>query len=176
MISQIEDALVGRITSKMATTAGMVAVQKGFEGISQPAVYVSTEEGKFVKEANSTYLHHLTLFVDIIFEHLGDEQQRRKGIYLILEGILQTVMLQDLGLKIRPLIPKGWRNATTEDIRDHGLLAFALELETAYSITRQPSDEVVTDLLRVGMSYYLVPGDAIADASDTVTLPLMPKG
>lgn len=174
MISQIEDALVTRITTKLATTAGMVAVQKGFEGITQPAVYVSTEEGKFERESNSTYRHHLTIFVDIIFEHLGDEAERRKGIYLILEGVLQTILLQDLGLKIKPLVPKSWRNATTEDIREHGLLAFTLEVETAFSVTNQ-SDEVVTDLLTVGMSYFLLPGDAIADASDTVSLPLQPK-
>ena len=88
MITQIEDAIVARIQTKLAANAGMVAVQKGIEGNPQPAVYVSTEAARFEKVSQETFKQELTIFVDIVFEQLTDEHERRKGIYLILEGIL----------------------------------------------------------------------------------------
>ena len=41
---------------------------------------------------------------------------------------------------------------------------------------RESVAEVVTDLLTVGLSYLLTPGDAVVDATETVDLPLLPKG
>ncbi|MCL2790119.1 MAG: DUF1834 family protein [Desulfobulbus sp.] len=173
MLNQIEDAIVALIKAKLAAAAGKVAVQKGVEGIPQPAVYVSTEAGRFEKVTFSSYKHELTIYVDIVFSYRGaDDANRRKGIYLILEGVLQALLLQDLGLAIKPLVPKNWRNTTVEELRQQGLLAFSLELATSYTISRAASDEeaAAPDLLTVGLNYYLTPGDDIADAVDLVTL------
>jgi len=170
MINQIEDAIVTRIKAKLGTTAGKVDVQKGVEGIPQPAVYVSTEAGRFEKITQATFKQHLTLFVDIVFSYRGaKDSERRKGMYLILEGILQALLLQDLELKIKPLEPQSWRNTTVEEFRAQGLLSFSLELTTAYTISKL-DDEALTDLLTIGLNYYLTPGDDTVDASDTVTL------
>lgn len=168
-IDQIEDAISDRIKTKLANVAGMVAVQKGSNSISQPAVYVSAEEGKFEQEGKITFRQQVIVYVDILFEHLSDEQQRRQGVFMILAAVLQTLMIQDLGLKIQPIKPGSWRNSTSEELQQHGVIAFTLTLETSYAIERL-DDEAVTDLLRVGLNYYLKPGDAVADATDTVTL------
>lgn len=175
MISQIEDAIVTRIKTKLAAAAGMVSVQKGIEGIPQPAVYIATENGRFERVAQM-FRQTVTIYVDIIFEHLGDESDRRKGIYLILEAITQTLLLQQLGLAIHPLHPKGWRNTTVEELHSKGLIAFSLELETSFTLALQ-SDEVVTDLLSLGISYFLQDPtpSATANASNTVSLPELPK-
>jgi len=170
MINQIEDAIVTRIKAKLGATAGKVDVQKGVEGIPQPAVYVSTEAGRFEKITQVTFKQHLTLFVDIVFSYRGaKDSERRKGMYLILEGILQALLLQDLELKIKPLEPQSWRNTTVEELRSQGLLSFSLELTTSYTISKI-DDEALTDLLVIGLNYYLAPGDDTVDASDTVTL------
>ena len=170
MINQIEDAIVGRIKAKLDATAGKVAVQKGVEGIPQPAVYVSTEAGRFEKITQETFKQHLSLFVDIVFSYRGaDERERRKGIYLILEGILQALLLQDLGLTIKPLVPQSLRNTTVEEFRAQGLLTFALELTTSYTISKLDA-EAVTELLTIGLAYYLKAGGEIPTASDVITL------
>ncbi|OGQ60743.1 MAG: hypothetical protein A3J24_06435 [Deltaproteobacteria bacterium RIFCSPLOWO2_02_FULL_53_8] len=39
-------------------------------------------------------------------------------------------------------------------------------------IVEQVSDETLTDLLKVELSYYLKPGDEVVDAADTVEMPL----
>jgi hypothetical protein len=169
MLTQIEDAIVERIQTKLAATAGMVAVQKGAEGLPQPAVYISTEAAKFEKTTMQSYRQEVTIFVDIIFSHLASEGERRKGVYLILQGIVQTLLLQNLGLAITPLVPRNWRNVTTEEFREKGLIVYSLELATSFVITKL-DDEAVADLLTVGLNYYLKPGDDVVDASDTVTL------
>jgi len=170
MINQIEDAIVTRIKAKLGATAGKVDVQKGVEGIPQPAVYVSTEAGRFEKLTQASFKQHLTLFVDIVFSYRGaKDSERRKGIYLILEGILQALLLQDLGLTIKPLEPQSWRNTTIEELRGQGMLSFSLELSTAYPISRL-DDEALVDLLTIGLNYYLTPGDDTTVSSDTVIL------
>jgi hypothetical protein len=83
-------------------------------------------------------------------------------------------MFETLGLGIGDLMPKGWRNTTTSDLDELGLIAYSLELTTHYYITKQ-SDEEITDLLRVGLEYILAPGDEAADSADLVELPEQPK-
>jgi phage gp37-like protein len=172
MISQIEDAIVTRITKQLGDALGKVAVQKGVEGIPKPAVYVSAESGRFSKTAISKYEHQLALYVDIVFSYRGaGDAERRKGIYLILAGVLQSLTNQALGLKIRPIEPKNWRNSTIEEFQKQGLLVFSLELATAYPLPiTGEAEESAADLLAVGMNYYLKPGDDFADAVDLVTL------
>lgn len=169
MINEIEDAIVERLTGQLA--AAFIDVQKGFEGIPQPAVYVSTEAGEFVKLSAASFRQTLTIFVDIIFSHLASERERRKGMYLILEGVLQSLLMQTLGLQITRLAPSNWRNTTTEEFRSKGLLTFSLEMKTSYTIS-VTDDEEVYDLLRVGLSYYLQDpeDDDAADAADVVEL------
>lgn len=171
MLSEIEDAIVARIEEKLSAAAGYVAVQRGTDGIPQPAVYVSLEEGSFEKVTSSTFRQTVKGFVDIIFSHYSNEEQRRRGIFPILEGVMQTLLLQDLGLTISPLKLRGFRNVTTEDLRAKGLMAFSLELETSYHLRKLDEEETV-DLLRIGLNYYLQDpvDDEVEDASDLVTL------
>lgn len=169
MLTSIEEAIVGTLTARLTGIAARIAVQKGFSGLPQPAVYVSTEAGVFAKKGQASYRQTVTIWVDILFSHLADDGERRKGVHLILEQVLQILLLNDLGLAINPLEPKGWRNTTPEDYRQQGLLAFSLELTTHFTTTKQ-EDESVDDLLEIGLNYYLTPGDDVVDVADTVTL------
>ena len=169
MLTEIEDAIVDLLKSKLTASAATIAVQKGFEGLPQPAVYVSTEAGRFEKISQSSVRHSPTVWVDILFSNLADERQRRKGIYLILEGCLQALLFQTLGLSINPLQPEDWHNTTPEEYRKQGLMCFSLKLTTSYTISKQ-DDAKALDLLTIGLSYYLTPGDDEAAAVDTVTL------
>ncbi|MBI5562485.1 MAG: DUF1834 family protein [Deltaproteobacteria bacterium] len=171
MITRIEDAVVERVKSKLQTASSKVAVQKGTVGIPQPAIYVSTEEAHYEKTTQTAFRARLTLYLDVIFSHLGGEKERRKGIYLMLEGLIQALLLQDLGLKIAPIIPKGFRNVTTDELLKKGLIAYSLEMETSYYVAKI-DDELLVDLLKAGLSYYLKPGDETADATETVNLPV----
>ena len=169
MLDTIEQAIADRIKSKLADAVGKIDVQRGIAGIPVQAIYVSMEEGIFKRITQNTFNADVTGYVDVVFSGLQSEDQRRKGIFPILEGIIQCLLQQKLGLKIDPIVPKSFRNTTTEDYKQKGLIVFTLEITTKYSITKL-SDEETTDLLRVGLNYYLKPGDNVADASDQLTL------
>lgn len=169
MISEIEQAIVDHIKTRMAAAASRIAVQRGVDDIRQPGVYASIEAGKFTRVTNTTYRHELTVWVDMIFSNLASESERRKGVAAILEAVLGYLFMQDLGLKIEPLQPKNWKNTTVEEMSERGLMAFSLELSTSYPITI--AEEAQTDdLLFIGLNYYLTPGDDQVDASDLITL------
>jgi hypothetical protein len=159
MLSAIEDAVVAKIETDLAAAAGQIEIKRGPEGIPQPAVHVSVEEGNFRKVTSETYAQETIVWVDIVFKHLQDEAQRRKGLYPILEGIVQCLLLQTLGLVIRPLIPVSFMNTTPQEWKEAGFIVFSLKMRTEFNITKI-SEAATLDLLKVGLAYYL-------DASET---------
>jgi len=167
MLSAIEEAAIARIKAKLTVAKAKIDVQRGIEGIPQQAVYVSAEEGTFVKVTDDVYRQTVTVFVDVVFSNVQSEAQRRKGVYPIMEGVLQCLFGQKMGLEITPVVPKAWRNTTTQELKEKGLIAYSLEMTTSYHIKRI-DDEAVVDLFTVGLQYFLQPNDETADAEDTV--------
>jgi len=169
MLSEIEEAVKNRICDKLAEAAGKIDVQRGVEGIPRQAVYVSVEEGDFTRVTSDTFSCAVKGYVDIVFSNLQSEEMRRKGIAPILEGIYQCLLLQKLGLTIDPIAPTRFRNTTTQDFKEKGLIVYTLEFSTKFRITKL-DEEAATELLRIGLNYYLKPGDNVADASDEINL------
>jgi hypothetical protein len=180
MLSAIEENTVARIKTKLITASAKIDVQRGIEGIPQQAVYVSAEEGTFTRVTDDVLKQQVTIYVDIVFSNVQSEAQRRKGVYPIMEGVLQCLFGQQLGLAITPLIPKTFRNTTTEELKSKGLIAYSLEMSTSYHI-RRVDDEAVTDLFYVGLKYFLQPDpdEEHEDAEEIVivqTPPAPPAG
>jgi hypothetical protein len=167
MLNEIETNIAALLTARLEG-ARKIGVQKGVKGLAQPAVYVSVENGSFEKTSPRAVKQTVAVYVDIIFSNLKDQQIRREGINLILEGALQLLLLNDLGLTIHPLIPKSWSNTTTAELDELGLISYSLELSTFYHLVKQSEDEI-NDLITIGISYLLTPGDAATDSSDTLT-------
>lgn len=167
-IAQIEDAILERLKSKELTVREF-DVQKGVEGLVTPACYIAIDAGSFKRLSQSVFRQILTITLYIVFKHLKDEKERRRGIYPILEGVIGLLTMQTLDLDILPLTPKSFRNITDEDSFRAGLIAYQIEFETSYDVVAM-SDDVAGELLKIGLNYYLKPGDEIPDASDLVTL------
>lgn len=167
-IAQIEDAIITRLEAQNLQV-GEIKIQKGTEGYLRPTVSVATEEGKFTRITDVTYNQTLNIHVYVVFKNFKNEAERRKGLYPILEGIIGILALQKLGLAIEALKPVRFGNVTTEEMDGLGLLAYEIVFETGYNITKMDEEQAV-DLLKVGLDYYLKPGDDASDASDIVTL------
>lgn len=163
-IVQVEDALIARLKAK-GLQVGDIRVQKKPESLLKPAAFVAVEEGKFDRLTSNSFKQTLGIYVYVIFKHLKSDEERRKGIYPVIEGVIGILVLQDLGLKITPLKPTSFNEVTTLEDQESGIIVFRLGFETSYPVEKM-NDEVVTDLLRVGLNYYLKPGDNVSDASD----------
>ena len=176
MIAQIEDAIMSLLQGAFATAR--VAVQKGYEGIPQPAIYIGTEEGRFIKVGMAIWRQETTIYIDIIFKSLKSEQARRQALYPMLESVIQILAGQTLGLDIHPIHPKAFRNVTTEEMLRDGFVAYSFEIETDYHINFE-GPVAAQEMLNVAMSYYLSMADeslapSMADtpvAEDLVELP-----
>jgi hypothetical protein len=169
VIAQLEEAVADRIREKLSAAASKIAVQRGTDLMPSPGIAVSIEDGKFAKNASDNYRLEVTGYVDIVFKELSSDAERRKGIYLVLEGIYLALILQTLGLKITPIVPRDFKNVTSKEDRDEGKIVFTFSFTTSWIVSK-PDEEDAADLLTIGLGYYLNPASETATATDTVTL------
>lgn len=169
MITEIETAVLTQITSAFTSISGG-KIQKDARGLLvNPSVAVAIVDGNVRKVTQATYKIEGNVSILLTFKDLRGEPSRRSGIYPLVEGIFGLLLLKDLGLAIDKLIPEKFSEVTTDADYTSGEIKYLLQFRTGWNITEQ-SDEVVTDLIRVGLSYYLKPGDDTADTTDTVIL------
>lgn len=167
--TDIEAAVLEEITSRLEGVRAW-AVQKDAAGLYQgPTASVAIFEGTFEKVTQAAWKQKVTVNVLLTFKHERGEEERRRGINPLVQGVVQTLMLRDLGLAMEPLKPVRFREVTESEDHEARKIVYLIEFATSFVITRQ-SDEEVTDLLRIGLDYYLKPGDGARDASDLVEL------
>lgn len=169
MIAEIENKILDWLDN-----AGLgvraTDVTKG-ESIKKPAAFVYIEAGQLSRVAMAKIKVSLDVYVLIAFRSVRDELERRHGLYPILEGVMQGLMLADLDLDITPLIPGRFANITDAEFREKNTLVYQIKFGTSYVMTPVEEEDVV-DLLRIGLEYYLQDpaDDGVVDASDLVTL------
>lgn len=175
MITAIEEAVLERITTRIAALATGGNQKDTRQLLTSNAVAVAVLEGKFEHVTKNSWRQDVTVSVLVKFKNMAGEEARRKGIHPLVKGIILLLAGQKVGLGIKELQPKSFRDATSEEKYTAGVIEYLIEFTTAFYIEKQ-DDEVVDDLLTVGLSYLLQPGDAVADATDTIDLPDLPKG
>ncbi|MDA8170318.1 MAG: DUF1834 family protein [Nitrospiraceae bacterium] len=173
MLAEIEQAIISRITNKnLGLVTARVQTEKG-PVARYPALYVAIGSEKMRRTGNNLKCEPV-ISVILFFKNLQREEQRRAGIYPILEGIRQALFNQSLGMRIDALLPEIWRDITTDDEREEGFLIFGMEVKTGYVVHTVDDSDVAAgnDLITIGLKYYLEPdinSDGAADAEDDVT-------
>lgn len=171
MLTDIEQAIVDHLQQRLAA-ASRISIDEAHSSVSlkMPAVDVIVGGGKFERVAQQ-YKLVAQVYVIVTFQNLRSVADRRRGVYPILEAVLALLSGRSFDLKISPLRPLRLDNITEEQEAAEGKVVFQIEFETGWVIVAQ-DDETVTDLLRVGLNYYLQDpaDDDEADASDLVTL------
>lgn len=167
--TDIEAAVLEEITSRLEGVRAW-AVQKDAAGLYQgPTASVAIFEGTFEKVTQAAWKQKVTVNVLLTFKHERGEEERRRGINPLVQGVVQTLMLKDLGLAMEPLKPVRFRDVTDEADYEARRIVYLVEFATAFTLVRL-DDEAAVDLLRIGLEYYLKPGDGARDASDLVEL------
>ena len=167
MLAEIEKAVAARLTLKVSEPKH-VEIEEKHSSLAMPAIEVYTGPGPFEK-VGQRYKLRPSIFIIVTFQHKRSTEDRRAGVYPVLEAVAAALILQTLNLPIDPLRPKGIENITLEEEEDEGKIVFAVEFQTGFIIDRIDDDAAAAvDLLRVGFEYYLKPGDDVADAEDVV--------
>jgi len=148
-------------------------IKSAHKALSLPQIDVIIGGGKFKREGQR-WMAVVTVYVVVTFQNLRNEQDRRHGIYPIVEGIVQRLTERKLELSVTPLIPQAMDNITTEDEAKAGRVLFQIPFETSFVLQLKTDDADAPDLLRLGLNYYLKPSDkgpdADPDVSDLLTL------
>jgi len=167
MLADIETKVAGRLNLKLSEPK-RVAVDEAHTALSVPMIDVVVGGGSFERIAQK-YKITPSVYIIVTFQNLRGTADRRKGIYPIIEAIIGCLVSQTLGLTIDALVPIRMDNITNHEEAEEGKVVFQLEFKTGFIFERM-TDEQVTDLLQIGLNYYLKPGDDTADASDLVSL------
>lgn len=199
MIDQIEDAIIDRIKAAAAATPGLgyrlpmvesyggeldddlAAVVRKF-----PAVWVTFAGCKASTRANTQgnkWRTAATFVTMMASRNVRGERATRQGlkvggaikevgVYQMLQDVGLLLAGSDLGLAISPLKPGAIRTLFNTKLNGQGLAVFAREWHCEFIETqpRKPIDPSDPMWLKLGINYYLEPGDNVADAQDTVTL------
>lgn len=170
MLTEIEEKILETLNSAGLGIKDMTVQKKG-RALNYPAVMVATEEGTFTRIGNGKYKCSVKVYIALAFKSAHSEKQRRHGIYPILLGIFELLMMQTFGLAIDALVPKTFMNITDKDMQKSDILAYQLGFVTAFTV-KMKKEQSTGDLLRIGLNYYLQdPGDdGEPDAQDLVTL------
>ena len=146
-------------------------IQKG-KGIRYPAAFVYTESGNFSKVGQVKFRCELGVFVLVAFRNVDTEKKRRHGLYPILEGVIQGLMFNDLGLEIRPLVPVRFHNITDKEFQENHVLVFQVEFKTSFLFALDDGLAGAPELLRMGLEYYLTDPeeDGAPDAVDQLKI------
>jgi hypothetical protein len=170
MITEIETKVVDAMNAAGLGIRDLDVKGKG-RGLNYPCAMVATEEGTFTRISNGKYKCSVDVYIIVAFKDAHSEKKRRHGIYPILLGIFQLLMLQNFGLAIDDLVPRGFKNITDKDMVAKDIIAYQLGFATAFTVKMQ-KEEPADELLRIGLEYYLQDpvDDGEMDAQDLVTL------
>jgi len=195
-IAVIEDAMKARI--KAANDAGELAYKlrsiatydAEFDDLaslaevirSLPAVWVVlARAGKPERKGADKWLVPITMAVMVGARSVLNHEAARKGdgagpgTYRMLDDMWDLFVGQDLasqGLRIKAFTPGETQTIFQTRVASQGISVLGLELRTEFIRAGRATREAAQapDLLKVGLNYYIKPGDDVADATDLVTL------
>ena len=174
MLADIENAIVSRLGGQPLGLVTTRVQDKGEGPVARhPSAFVATVAEKMRRIGNNLKCEP-EIAIILKFRDLRKEEQRRAGIYPILEGVRQALFNQYLGLKIDALLPEEWQDVTREEDRQQGFIIMVMKVKTGYLVnTVDDSDTAaVNDMVTVALQYYLQPdvnSDGTVDAEDDVT-------
>jgi len=169
ILTLIEQGALDRLKTKLAGVKA-AGIQRDAAGLFvNPALAAAVLDGDFERITDTTYKAGVTVSVLLKFKQLQGEEQRRKGINPLVIGSTLALFGQTFGLQIKPLRPLRFRNVTTVADQEAGEIKYLVQLGTSFTLKAE-GEEAIDDLLRVGLDYFLKPGDATLDASDLVEI------
>ena len=175
MINQIKGSSGMAYLKSIATYGGELDEDLGEVIRSYPAVWVLfAGSSKPQKVGAEKWKFPATFVTMVAARNVRNEASTRRGAaneigtYQMLRHLRTLLMNNDLGLEISRFQPGAVRSLYNTKVRGKGLSVFSQEWSTAW-IEDVPKDEE-RDLLKIGLNYYLKPGDDVVDATDQVIL------
>jgi hypothetical protein len=138
--------------------------------ISPPSLNVSVETTGFRRLAKKCYEKEVLVHVTIVLKSLASTVAARDGMHLVAEAIEQMLFDQIIHDDFNAFQIAKSAEVTDEELRNESKSAWRVSFSTACDWNKAEDTAAVQDLLRIGVKYYLKPGDDVADAEDVISL------
>lgn len=190
MVAQVENAVVAALKAAATGFAGLPQNSiesyggqlddETFEWVrTLPAVWVvfSGVPGKPARHGTERHkwLFPATFTVFCGQRNLAGNKRLRQGdannpgVYALLQLVREALLGQDLGLAIDPFEPGPIRVTTSVVVNRDGVMVYAGDWTTKWVETAQAAPLAPEGWLdRIGLNYFLTPGDDTVDAADLV--------
>ncbi|MGC4076285.1 MAG: DUF1834 family protein [Rubrivivax sp.] len=191
MVSQVEDAIVAALRAAATGFSGLrpAAIESyGGQLDDETFEWIRTLPGMWVvfsgvpskptriDTARNKWLYPATFTVFCGQRNLAGNRRLRHGdahnpgVYALLQIVREALLGQDLGLEIDPFQPGPIRVTTSVVVNRDGVMVYASDWTTKWVETTETAPaEPAGWLDRIGLQYFLKPGDSVADAADVVT-------
>lgn len=172
MLVELENAILAKINLEdIAAKIFDFKTNRATRKENVPTVFVELDGAEFTFAEDDKFFQDVSILLTVVFKILKGEEDRRAGIYPILEGITQSLQLQNLGLDIEPIQPRNFKNITDPEDAERGEIIFQMEFWTQYTVDKAAEDPPPSNLLTIGVKYYLqIPvDDGLVDAEDIIT-------
>lgn len=103
-------------------------------------------------------------------KRLRQGDAKNPGVYALLQLVREALLGQDLGLPIEAFEPGPVRVTTSVVVNRDGVMVYASDWTTRWVETAQTAPLAPEGWLdRIGLKYFLEPGDDVHDAEDVIT-------
>lgn len=168
MLTAIEQATLQRLVDKIPALKSAGLQKDSRQLLRDVSCAVAVLDGKFSPVGQAAFRNSCTISVLLKFKNMQSEEARRRGINPLVMAATQSLLNQKLGLAIGRLAPVSFRDVTSEEKYESGVIEYLLEFSTWFDIRALPEEDL-GDLVTIAIDYLLKPGDETVDASDTLT-------
>jgi phage gp37-like protein len=92
------------------------------------------------------------------------------GAYHLLEDARRLLLNQDFGMEIARFEPGAVKTLYNLKTNSLAVSVYAQEWHTAFIVEPESTADTDPDWMRLGINYFIKPGDDVADAADLITL------
>lgn len=133
----IEDAIEALfIESSVPFTFKKVDVSKLPTALTRPGITVAATSGDYDSLGMSDNLKEsIQIIILLVLKNVASEKERRRQAHPAVHYVVSKLQGQTLGLEIEPISLKNWRETTTQENLEEGLLLVEINLSTALNVT-----------------------------------------
>ena len=176
MFKDVEDAIITKVKGSAlgpylltVKTFGAVSFKSVKEfALAAPGVLVSVLEGDVTPVAQRFQVKPDVL-VWCIGQDLGRQDLKRTkevvGAYALMRTVFELLSGQDLGLDIQQLSPSKFGYLKEDELTALGISVHWMLFSTGWTI-QDPEEGEPTYIEKIGLEYFLKPGDDLMDAED----------
>lgn len=146
---------------KALAAAGLRAANVGSrpEALVFPSADVAVTSGNFKISGRKLIQEH-EIIVLIVVKNLNDrEKHRRAQMHPLVQAVVVVLHGQKFGLPIQPLVAGPWRETTSIEFLQKGLMQVEIKFSTESEAPLPREEDAAADLLEILSSFHLVQAD-----------------